>query len=251
MKTGKTETGKTETGKTETGRTGGVVVPIGGWRKAMQTRGGTGIPVVAEVRAYWEGLRNGHQVPQRSQIDPRGIERALEYAFILERIAPQVARFRIAGMHLNDLMGVEVRGMPINAFFAPAARPRIAEAVERVFAGPEIAEMTLTAESGFGKPALKATLLILPLRSDLGDVSRALGCLVSQGPFGRAPRRFDAAELRMTGLDAGRPTGAGSVVAPAPARGFAEPAAPFGAAAGGRAGPSRRRDHLRLIRPGD
>ena len=61
-------------------------------------------------------------VPMRSDVDPRGIERSLEHAFILERIAPQMARFRLAGMHLTDLMGMEVRGMPTTALFAPAAR---------------------------------------------------------------------------------------------------------------------------------
>jgi len=37
----------------------------------------------------------------RSQIDPRGLEQVLPSAFILERIAPGVARFRIAEHHLN------------------------------------------------------------------------------------------------------------------------------------------------------
>lgn len=226
---------------------GGSVVPFRGLRKVMENGADRRFPVVAEVRAYWEGLRNGHQVPQRAQIDPRGIERALEYAFILERIAPQVARFRLAGMHLNDLMGMEVRGMPLSAFFAPAARPQIGEAIERVFAGPAIVEMDLTAESGFGKPACNAALLILPLRSDLGDVTRALGCLVCEGPIGRTPRRFDRAELRLTALDAGRPTGPGATIAPIPARGFAEPAATFGATAL----TGRSRTHLRLVKTGD
>ena len=33
-------------------------------------------------------------------------------------------------------------------------------------------------------PALAATLIVLPLRSDLGDISRALGCFVTDGPIG-------------------------------------------------------------------
>ncbi len=240
-------------------KAGGGVVPFRRRCQGMKDATGTGLAAVAAVRAYWEALRQGRQVPMRAEIDPRGIECALEYAFILERIAPQVARFRLAGMHLNDLMGMEVRGMPLSAFFAPAARPAVAETVERVFAGPEIAEMTLGAESGFGKPVLKATMLILPLRSDLGDISRALGCLVTQGPLGRAPRRFDHAAMRLTALDAGRPTGAGGPVLPAPARGFAEPGAGFAGAGSDSAGfagstpaaPPRSRAHLRLVRSGD
>jgi len=39
---------------------------------------------------------------------------------------------------------------------------------------------------------------MLPLRSDLGDVSRALGCLVTHGPLGRTPRRFEIMSCRTT-----------------------------------------------------
>ena len=47
---------------------------------------------IAEVEAYWEALRGVRMMPLRSEIDPRGIERALDHTFILERIAPGLAR---------------------------------------------------------------------------------------------------------------------------------------------------------------
>ena len=37
-------------------------------------------------------------------------------------MAPSVARFRLAGAHLSELMGMEVRGMPMTALFLPDAR---------------------------------------------------------------------------------------------------------------------------------
>ena len=86
-------------------------------------------PALREVEAYWSGLRDGRAMPARADVDPRGIQSALEYAFILERIAPGVARFRVAGMHLNDLMGMEVRGMPLTAMFVPEGRKEISAAV--------------------------------------------------------------------------------------------------------------------------
>ncbi|MGB3177713.1 MAG: PAS domain-containing protein [Albidovulum sp.] len=200
-------------------------------------------PCISEVRGYWEALRDGRQAPFRSEIDPRGIERSLEYAFVLERVAPQVARFRLAGMHLSDLMGMEVRGMPITAFFAPNARAQLAQSVEAVFSGPNTAEILLEAETAFGKPSLQAKLLILPLRSDLGDVTRALGCLVSDGQIGRTPRRFNISECRMEPI----PSGAGSpdhtMRAPV-THGFSEPAAPF---LTGQIEPIRSRGHLHLV----
>lgn len=205
-------------------------------------------PQIAEVRAYWEALRDGRAAPFRSEVDPRGIERSLEHAFVLERIAPQVARFRLAGMHLNDLTGMDVRGMPFSAVFTPAARAAIGIILESVFSGPRTAELAIAAELGFGKPALAGRILILPLRSDLGDVSRALGCLVTDGPVGRPPRRFDIGES-LTGPIVATASGlerrpATALPAIRPARGLAEPAAPF-ASAGARA--AHGRSHLRLV----
>lgn len=195
-------------------------------------------PAITEVRAYWEGLRNGRQVPLRSEIDPRGIERALEHAFILERVAPKVARFRLAGMHLTDLMGMEVRGMPTTSFFTPAAREAARDALEQVFAGPAVAELTLTAETCLGKPALAARMLILPLQSDLGDISRALGCLVADGHIGRAPRRFEIAGASVMPL--GGPPGLQNPARTVP--GFAESQRPYSDA------PKGDRGHLRLVK---
>lgn len=158
---------------------------------------------LAQLESYWLGLRSGRVVPNRSDVDPRGIDRVLEYSFILERIAPGMARFRLAGMHLNDLMGMEVRGMPITSFFVPDARRRISDALEHVFEEPAIARFNLTAERGVGKPENEAALLILPLKSDLGDISRALGCLVCDGEIGRTPRRFNITDMSIDALIAG------------------------------------------------
>lgn len=144
-----------------------------------------------QVEAYWEGLRNGRFLPERGDVDPRGMQSVLEYAFVLERIAPGVARFRLAGMHLNELMGMEVRGMPLTAMFTPASRKSLSEALESVFETPQVTTITLKGERTIGRGPLEAQMLLCPLKSDLGDVNRVLGCLQSQGPTGRQPRRFN------------------------------------------------------------
>jgi hypothetical protein len=223
---------------------GGNVISLEGFAGAMR------MGLIGEVEAYWEALRAGRHVPMRAEVDPRGIERALEHAFILERIAPQMARFRLAGMHLADLMGMEVRGMPLTSFFTPAARAAVGEALETVFQSPAIAEMALAAETGFGRAPMSGRMILLPLRSDLGDVSRALGCLVAEGPVGRAPRRFGITNLRL------RPIAA---VGPAPARaapplrapramGLSEAPAPYAAAPRPPVRAGGGRPHLRLVK---
>jgi hypothetical protein len=145
---------------------------------------------LAQVEAYWEALRGARLMPNRSEIDPRGIEQALEYSFIVERIAPGIARLRIAGSHLSDLMGMEVRGMPLTAFIAPESRRLVSDTLEEVFEKPAVCTMSLHSEKAAGMPPLDARLLLMPLKSDLGDVSRILGALVSVGEMGRSPRRF-------------------------------------------------------------
>lgn len=234
---------------------GGRVVPF------MGLRGGARVGILAEVRAYWEGLRDGGPVPFRAQVDPRGIERALEHMMILERIAPGQARIRLAGMRIADLLAMEPRGLPLMQLFAPPARAELAARLEGVFAGPEIAEIALAAERGLGRPPLDGTLLLLPLRSDAGEVSRALACLVTEGQTGRAPRRFQitgAVSAVVAGHAEGLRAGVNLTPAPRPnpapwpaarpAPGMAEAAAPFAGPA-----PARRsgRPALRLVRTED
>ena len=179
---------------------GGGVVALASRRKPGR------FGVIEEVRRYWDALRGERLLPLRSEVDPRGIEGALDSAFVVERIAPGIARFRLAGSHLVDLMGSEVRGMPLSVLFAGESRPELAEAVEGVFSGPETLRLTLSGERGLARPTMSAQMILLPLRSDLGDITRALGCLVSEGPIGRAPRRLVIRSVeRVDVLDACRP----------------------------------------------
>ncbi|MDE1130590.1 MAG: PAS domain-containing protein, partial [Ascidiaceihabitans sp.] len=90
--------------------------------KMNNYRTDTGFSALSQVESYWEALRGSRLVPKRSEIDPRGIEYALEYTFVLERIAIGMARFRIAGSHLCNIMGMEVRGMPLSSFITPSGR---------------------------------------------------------------------------------------------------------------------------------
>lgn len=153
--------------------------------------------ITSDLRDYWESLRKGRAVPDRADVEPRGIRRALDYAFILERIAPGAARFRLAGRHLVDLMGMEVRGMPVCSFVGPASRGRLSDLLESVFKAPQIAELWLEAPAEYSRPALSGRMLLLPLKSDLGDITRALGCLVAEGDIGVTPRRFNIAQDRV------------------------------------------------------
>jgi hypothetical protein len=159
----------------------------------------------ADLRAFhahWAEARRGAAVPYRAHIDPRRIAPLLADTFVAERIAPGLTRLRIAGMNLSDLMGMEVRGMPLSSFIAPASREAFALHMVDLFDRPATLRMALWSKGGTGRPELRGTLVLLPLRSDLGDVSRALGCLLTTGAAGRetgrTPRRFEIVHTRIT-----------------------------------------------------
>lgn len=209
----------------------GKVIRMASFREARRFR------AVGLVENYWHALRGGRPVPARAEIDPRGIEDALEYAFILERIAPRQGRLRIAGRHLSDLAGAEARGLPLSALFAGAAQETLGGAVEAVMDRPSIARLALEAQPGFGRPTLAGRLLMLPLLSDANEVSRVLGCLETEGRIGRAPRQFTIAEVAL------RDIAAAPKPARAPAPGLAEPGRGYDAP------PRRAAPHLRLVKP--
>lgn len=233
--------------------TGGKVISMSAHRGAKADH-----PALAQLRAYWEGLRAGGDFPTRAMIDPRGIEGALEFAFVAERIAPGAARIRLAGMHLTELLGMEVRGMPLSAFFDPSARDAVAEHVEAAFASRAVVTLTLEGVTGFGRPALGARLILLPLRDEAGGVVRVLGGIAAEGGIGRPPRRFRLSAAQVTTCAMPTAPVAGGTPAPTPVAGFAETAAPFVHASCGThrgpapgTAPSPRRGALRLVHSTD
>ncbi len=190
-----------------------------------------------EIETYWQALRGETGgVPPRSAVDPRGMNGALEHAFLIQRIAPGIGRLRVAGSHLNALTGMEVAGLPLSALFTPMARDRLAEGLVAVFDKPAILRATLRSPAGWQRGPLSAQMLILPLTDEHGQIGRALGGLVSEGRIDRTPRRFDITHLELGALE-GRPPVKRS---PKP-RHFAEDQAPFTAKR------TASRPHLRVV----
>lgn len=146
---------------------------------------------IDKVEKYWNTVRGKRLVPSRCEVDPRGLDGVLGHAFILERITGGLARFRIAGSHLTDLTGLELRQMPLSALLLPGSRDILSDALEAVFDEPAIVRMTITSPASFGREALMGELILLPLRSDLGDIDRVLGAIVLDGRVGRTPRRIE------------------------------------------------------------
>lgn len=246
---------------------------------------------LTELVAYWEALRAGRPAPRRSEIDPREFGDYLEDTFVLECAADGETRFRLAGMALCDMMGMELRGMPAVSVIAVGDRPAFEALVTQVLTTPLIATLHLSDKAG-APPTAQAVLL--PLRDDFGAMNRVLGALVRRQAPIAVPQRLHLGETGKTriladvgGMPAPRPDSQDrkGVDRPGPDRprpaqtefdppaaiaagpGFAEPAAGFEgpegkrprtnirSVSGGKTGPGGRTrgkaPHLRLIKSED
>ncbi len=158
--------------------TDGVVVVIARWTEIRSLKS-------FSPHDHCEALRADRIAPRRSEIDPRRIENVLEQAFILECTADGEARFRIAGMALGDLMGMEVRGMPATALVQPQDRARFSALLRDLCRNAEIADLTLATVSG-----ARAEMPLLPMTGEDGRVSRILGCMVARPGAAPPPVRL-------------------------------------------------------------
>jgi hypothetical protein len=149
------------------------------------------IEVMQEVKAYWESLSEDHPIPYRSDVDPRRIQKLLKHSFILERIAPGMARLRVSCNTLSDVMGMDMRGMPMSALINGDSREAFGDVLEKVFSSPAVGRIELTTRRTFGRSGLRAEMMLLPLRSDSGEVNRILGAITLEGEASRSPQRFD------------------------------------------------------------
>ena len=188
---------------------------------------------LAQIEAYWQTQRRGRLVPARSDIDPRGLTGVLEYAFVLERISSGLARFRVAGAHLRNLVGMEVRGMPLSALFTPEAREPLSDMISAAFDTPAIIRADIVSQGGFARAPMEGAMVLLPLRSDLGDITRILGGLSLSGEVGRTPRRLEIAHQSrnsLTGYAGPEVSTSNAFVATSPERDQPDtPDRPFGA----------------------
>jgi hypothetical protein len=59
---------------------------------------------------YWSRIRNGRDVPDQTDIDPRAVKRMLSHIFILDAVNPGRPTYRLAGTGLCERFGMELKG---------------------------------------------------------------------------------------------------------------------------------------------
>ena len=152
-------------------------------------------PILDGLKAYWENLRAGRVAPYRSEIDPREFKHALENMFILEIVGDKNIRVRLAGMKMCEMMGMEVRGMSPRAFMMPGDRSGFDQAILDVVAKPTVTEFVMETVDYNGHSGT-AYVLMMPLRSDFGEITRILGCITDTGSAYEAPVRMRITRMK-------------------------------------------------------
>jgi len=155
--------------------------------------------MLSSLKSYWDRLRAGRVAPYRAEIDPRQFESALENTFIVEKLAPETMRVRLAGTKICEMMGMEVRGMEPASLIEPEDRVRFERLLNVVMNEPAVVELKLAAPNRAG--VYRATMLLMPLRSDFGDINRVIGCTSGDGDLFAAPLAFSIEDVAVTPVE--------------------------------------------------
>jgi hypothetical protein len=155
--------------------------------------------MLSSLKSYWDRLRAGRIAPYRAEIDPRQFESALENMFIIEKLAPDNMRIRLAGMKICEMMGMEVRGMQPGALIEEQDRMRFDRLLNVVMKEPAVIELKLAAQNRAG--LYRATMLLMPLRSDFGEINRVIGCTSGEGELFAPPLAFAIDDVAVTPVE--------------------------------------------------
>src|SRR5207302_1788665 len=171
-------------------------------------------PSVQELYRYWNAQRGLRPAPERSDIEPGAIRRALADTFILAHDAATGHSFRIAGTRLCAAFGRELRGSVFLSLWDQESTRRISDligAVTRESIGAVAGARGCSAEGD----VLDFELVLLPLHHQSATDARVLGALAPQDLpywFGMSPvGKLALGTIRYLGhqdtqdLDAGEP----------------------------------------------
>ncbi|OCJ68966.1 PAS domain-containing protein [Agrobacterium tumefaciens] len=135
-----------------------------------------------EIYAYWDTLRGNKPAPRREDFDPTKLKHHLGDLFILVDKGERTPFFRLAGTHLCDLFGRELRDSPFSDLW-PAASATFPCRVARGILQHQLPVVyDIEAEDDHGAAPLAFEMLLLPLSSDNYTAPRLLGALLPERP---------------------------------------------------------------------
>lgn len=130
---------------------------------------------------YWDQVRGNRRTPRRFEIDPGRIAGILPSTFILERLDAENYRFRLAGTHVCDMFGTELRGTNFLAGWAPADRAALVRHLAALSKQGAVETVHMEA-APVARPSTPFEMILLPLRHTGDAIDRVLGALSPLDP---------------------------------------------------------------------
>lgn len=133
------------------------------------------------VFEYWDRQRANRLAPERGDIDPAAIRRALGDTFLLTADFTNQLRFRLAGTRVCALFGREIKGEALTALWDEQSRQAIEELLNVVTgeASGVVAGVSARTEDG---TTTEIEMLLLPIAYSRHARVCALGVLVPMVP---------------------------------------------------------------------
>lgn len=137
-------------------------------------------PLTKEVFAYWDRCRGTRLMPDRADIEPAEIRRALGDTFILALDSDIGHPFRLAGTRICDFFGQELKGRSFIGLWDPVSTAEIMKLLTCIIEERIGIVAGVTGRTEYGSET-KFELLLLPLGRHDRLPNRALGLLVPIG----------------------------------------------------------------------
>ncbi|CAN1721506.1 PAS domain-containing protein [Hyphomicrobium sp. 1Nfss2.1] len=131
--------------------------------------------------AYWEKVRGNRATPRRFEIDPGKIAGILPSTFILERLDSENYRFRLAGTHVCDMFGSELRGTNFLSGWSHSDRTSLVRHLAALSKQGAIETVHLEA-APVARASTSFEAILLPLRHTGDTIDRVLGALAPLDP---------------------------------------------------------------------
>jgi len=123
---------------------------------------------------YWSRIRNGRDVPDQTDIDPRAVKRMLSHIFILDAANPGRPTYRLAGTGLCERFGMELKGTGFLAHWegqSGVALSSLLKQAQKTLQPICLSSIGATADCGM----VELETILAPISFNGGEPNRFLG----------------------------------------------------------------------------
>jgi len=145
------------------------------------TIGNAAVNVLSNIERDWRQMCGPELRPSHVALDMLQMDDTLPHAIMLKRTGPGSSRIRVAGQKVHDLYRSDLAGRRFETLFGDATSETVAELVEAAFTLPAITSFGVQAQRSLGRRPVRGQVILLPMRDPLGDITRLLGAIVTDG----------------------------------------------------------------------